>query len=428
MPSAATIAKDLLEKRKAIAAEFESHKTKDGYDIPSDKVGEFRKRNEELNKLGKEWEEARDIEEMAAKNSKEIEDLGRPANRPPFPGPGQAAQGDARGQDGAAALTVGELYGKHGYNRDARGHFFLDVGGRPLAKMNVAIELPGGTSDGLKTTMTTSAGYAPQNIRSGKVQPYPTRPLMVADLLPTIPIGIGNAYVYMEETTFTNNSAEIAENDGTGAPENALAYTERTATARRVAAFLPVTDEQIADVAGMSALIDGRGALMVELRLDSQILNGDGIAPNINGFYAQVSQAQAKGADPVFDCIFKAMTKVMHTGFATPTGVVLHPNDWQDIRLTRTTDGIYILGNPGDVDTGRLFGVPVAVTSAALENTGLVGDFRMHAALVYRQGLEVEFSNSHSDYFKKFLQALRISLRAALVVFRASAFCECTGI
>jgi hypothetical protein len=68
------------------------------------------------------------------------------------------------------------------------------------------------------------------------------------------------------------------------------------------------------------------------------------------------------------------------------------------------------------------------VTTAATEGTGLVGDFRAHSALLVRQGLRFKVSDSHSDYFIKNLLAILCEMRAALVVFRISAFCEITGI
>jgi HK97 family phage major capsid protein len=431
MPTAKQLGAELAQKRESLAAEFDKHKTAEGYDIPTDKIAEFRKRNDELNELGTKWEQADSAEKLAAENDAALGKL-RTAQRPAFLGGSKGGRdGDSlvggTGQD-IVSKSLGQLFAEKAYERERDGSLVIEDG-RPRWRKERDLELSGfNPITGLKTTMTTSAGFAPENLRSGKVQLSAQRPLMVADLLPTIPLNTGNAYVYMLESTFTNNAAEIAENDGTGAPESALAYTETSVSVRRIATSIPVTDEQLADVGGMQALLDGRVRYMVEQKLDSQLLAGDGNAPNINGFYAQVTQAQAKSTDPVFDAIFKGMIKVMHTGFGQATGIVLHPNDWQDIRLLRTTDGIYILGNPGDDVSQRLFGVPVVVTTAATENTGLVGDFRTHAALVYREGAEVRLFDQHSDFPKKFLQLLRASIRAALVVFRPSAFCEVTGI
>jgi HK97 family phage major capsid protein len=232
----------------------------------------------------------------------------------------------------------------------------------------------------------------------------------------------------MLESTFTNNAAAIAENDGTGSPESAFALTETTVAVRNISTFVPVTDEQLADVPGAQAYVDTRLSYAVKAKAEYDLLNADGNAPNFAGYYTTVTQAQALGSDTKFDAIFKAMVKVRHTGYANPDAVVIHPNDWQDFRLTRTTDGIYILGNPADPGPMRLFGINVVETTAALENTALVGDFTGYSAMIYRGGLQLKVSDQHSDYFIKHKQAMRANIRAALVVFRATAFCEVTGL
>lgn len=372
----------------------------------------------ECAELAEKRAKALEIEQKAKAAQESLDDLRKPRRGVPFP-----AGVKNIGPEAIVSTrkpSMGELFAKSYYGQ---------ADGEVIQKKNKDIEVSDFDFAEFKTTMTTSAGFAPENLRSGRIQLSAQRPLMVADILPTITVGVNNnAYVYMEETTFTNNAAEASENAGSAWGEAALAFTERSESIRKIATFLPVTDEQLADVNGMQDYVNGRLSYMVQLRLDSQLLNGDANAPNINGFYNRVTQAQAKSTDPVFDAIFKGMIKVMHTGYANPTAVVLHPNDWQDIRLTRTVDGIYIMGNPQDPGAERLFGLPVVVTNAATDGTGLVGDFTGHSALIVRQGLEFKVSDSHSDYFVKGLQAVRCTMRGALVCFRISAFCEITGI
>src|SRR3990172_3730712 len=104
------------------------------------------------------------------------------------------------------------------------------------------------------------------------------------------------AVVYMEETTFTNAGAERAESAAYA--ESTLILTQRTNTVRSVGTSLPVSDEQLADVVGVRAYLDSRLGFMVRQRLDSQILVGDGIAPNLLGtLRGSGIHTQAKGAD-----------------------------------------------------------------------------------------------------------------------------------
>ena len=198
---------------------------------------------------------------------------------------------------------------------------------------------------------------------------------------------------------------------------------------RKIAVSAKVTDEMFADFPTIQSYINARLPQMVQLREDGQLLTGNGTAPNLRGIL-NISGilTQAKGADPVPDAVYKAMIQIMATGFFVPDGVVMHPLDWQDVRLLRTADGLYIWGSPAENGPERIWGLPVVVTTVLTQNTGLVGAFQLGAQIFYRQGITVESTNSNEDDFKKNLIALRAEQREALVVYRPKAFCTVTGI
>ena len=281
---------------------------------------------------------------------------------------------------------------------------------------------------GVKTLFQTSAGWSPESTRTGKVVYDAQRP--APNVVDIVPIGntSQNSVVYMEETTFTNNAAEASEGGSFG--EAALVYAEQTSSVRKIAVFIPTTDEQLEDEARISSLLDNRLRFMIQQRLDLQLLVGDGTAPNLEGINNVTGiQTQALGSDSEQDAIYKAMTLVRTgTGRAEPSAVVMHPNDWQAIRLQTTTDGIYLWGSPSDTGAERIFGVPVVQSSGQSQNTALVGDFANYSELVVRKGIEVQVSDSHDDYFVKGKKAIRASMRCAFVCYRPAAFCTVTGI
>src|SRR4051812_33350679 len=167
----------------------------------------------------------------------------------------------------------------------------------------------------LKTTMATTAGWAPPVIRTGRLVEDEQRPVQVLDVVPSNTTTAA-AVVYMEETTFTNAAAETAE-AGSYA-ESALALTEQTSPVRKIATFIPVTDEQLEDVPQVQGYLNNRLPFMLRQRLDTQIVSGNGTAPNLRGIVNVVGvQTQARGTDPVPDAIYKAMVKVRVTGRST---------------------------------------------------------------------------------------------------------------
>lgn len=279
----------------------------------------------------------------------------------------------------------------------------------------------------IKATITLS-NIAPVSTRSPAIVTSAQEQFSVSDLILEGTID-GKTYSYMEETTFTNAAVETAEN--TAKPESTLAFTERTDSLVKIATWIPATDEVLDDNAGFESYVRGRLVYMVEQRREQQILVGDGTLPNLSGITDRSGiQTQAKGADPTPDAFYKAMVKIMTTGDADPTGHVINPLDWQDIRLLRTADGIYIWGSPSEAGPERLWGLPVRVTSAMTQNTGLTGAFTPFAQ-VFRKpgaGITVAVSTEHASFFTENKVAILAEERLLLAVYRPAAFCTVTGI
>ena len=277
----------------------------------------------------------------------------------------------------------------------------------------------------LKTLFQTSAGWEPESTRTGIVVSRAERPIQILDLIPTGQTGQPSV-VYMEETTRTHNSAERAE--GTQYAESAFELTERSTPVRKITDSIPVTDEQLEDESQVRGYLDQRLSFGIRQRLDSQVVKGDGSAPNLLGI-TEVSgiQTQAKGSDPRFDTIHKAMTKVRVTGRAVPNAIAMHSNDWERFRLARTADGIYILGNPAQSGPMTLFGLPIALNEALTEGTALVGDFQNFCQLFERRGVEIRIGYVNTQ-FRDGILTLRADMRAAFVVFRPAAFATATGL
>jgi len=359
----------------------------------ADVVDHVRKLNAELDELGKERDRLAEVGKAAARASE-------------FKGLDSGAEGEGREADAHDLKSVGELARVKGMFKTRNQPLHIDAG--------------------VKTLFERAAGWDPEAVRSGLVVLDAQRPVQVTDLFPTIPV-TSDAFKYMEETTFTNNAAEKAEGSTYG--EAALALTERSVTIEKVTVWLPITDEQLEDEVLASAYVNQRLPFMLRQRVDSQLLVGSGTTPNIRGVNnASSIQTQAKGADPTPDAVYKAMVKVRVTGRAMPNVVIFHPNDWQDVRLLRTVDGIYIWGSPSDPGVERIWGLPVVQSDAQTENTAVVGDFANYSLLAVRRGLDVQVSNSHSTYFVEGKQAIRADVRLASVFTRGEAFCTVTGI
>jgi HK97 family phage major capsid protein len=372
-----------------------------------DKAAHIRKLNDEQTALGKEVDDLLAVQK-AAERARTTADGQRGEG-----GEGGADEGEQGGHykgRRAATKTVGQLFTESPAYKDKQG----PTG--PEATLDVE----------LKTLMTTTAGWDPEETRTGRLVEFATRPIQVAQLIPQTTTN-QSAVQYMEETTFTNAAAEAAE--GGTYPEATLAFTEQTSIVRKIPVFLPVTDEQLEDEPRIRGVVDNRLPFMIRQRLDLQIISGNGTAPNLRGILNVVGiQTQAKGTDPTPDAVYKGIVKVEVTGQATANAVVFHPTNWQDVRLLRTADGLYIWGNPSDAGPERIWGLQVVRAQASTLGTAIVGDFANFSELAVRRGIDVQVSNSHSTFFVEGKLAIRADMRVAFVVYRPAAFCSVTGL
>lgn len=367
------------------------------------KVEAIGKKNGEIGELVEQAEPLEQEESTLTKASRRADELAEVEGHP-----GHPTKGGREGEDAVPTKSLGEIFIESGAGKEQKG------------KTVTMDEV------GLKTLFQTSAGWAPESVRTGRLVDAAVRPPQVADAIPNGSTG-QSAIVYMQETLFTNNAAPTKE---AGAyPESALKVEQKTTPVKKIATFLPITDEQLEDIPQAQGYVENRLPLMLKQTLDVQILAGAGAEAELLGFLEQeglLTQGKGEGNTP--DALFKAMTKVRVEGQAMVSAVMISPLDWQGVRLEKTKDGVYIWGSPSDPGPERVFGISVIQAQALTAGTALVGDFVTHSELIFRKGIELKVSDSHEDYFVKGKQAIRADVRAALAVYRTSAFCEVTGL
>jgi HK97 family phage major capsid protein len=412
------MANKLVEKREELVAKrAQWHEIFASYpdlDMPAEVAADLKARNDEMTDLGKEVERLASLEDMAAKNAARGEWLERPAGGMVHPHGAKAAPATdlARVEQKSLGQLIEESAVVQQYSKMHR------------QSPAVTLDLPG--LWGAKTLLTET-GYAPQAMRTPRLVEAALQMPTVADLIPqgtTDQISV----VYMEETTTTNSAAMVAE--GAAKPESALAFTERTAPVRKIATVLPMTDELLADAPALRSYVEARLRLFLEKAEETELLSGaNNTAPDFTGLLNATNlQTQAKGADPTPDAVYKAMVKIQTTAFLDPSGVIFHPLDWQDVRLLRTADGLYIWGAPMDPGPERIWGLPVVKTTAMTQNTALVGAFNTACQIFRRAGVTFAISDQNEDFFIKNKIMMRVEERLALAIYRGAAFCTVTGI
>lgn len=362
--------------------------------------------------------------EAAEKAGKAFSDRENQRNRPAFPqgGAGKGNYPDERERMKSLGEMIAESKAYQGWNRSGG----LDLSFDEILPSELLAKAMTFNTFGAKTLMTTSTGFAPEVTRAPGFVDMVTRPLQLLDIIPVFSTDQA-AYKYMEETTRAHAAAETAE--GGAYAEDAFAFTEKLSPVQKITTSLPVTDEQLDDVAVLSNFIPTRLSFSLRQRFDGQCLVGNGTTPNLRGLKNVAgTQTQAKGADTVLDALYKGMDKIGVVGRSIPTHYVLHSTDWQKIRLTQTVDGVYIFGSPMETGSDRLWGLPVVKQQIDAAGTAYVGSFLPDAvALFERKGIDIQMGYVGTQ-FAEGKRTFRADMRAALVWQRPAAFCSVTGL
>jgi HK97 family phage major capsid protein len=378
-------------------------------------------RNEELKAMRVRFAALREATEAFQQQVNEHKAFTNPnRNGIPF-----AGEGDPSKPDAYAYKSLGELFTESDAYK--QGIKSLDTKMRPLEADINGVSIKSLSEDYLKTTMATTAGWAPfpTQLRA-PVMTAQTQPV-VADLIPQDDTTEATIQWY-EETVYTNAAASVAE--GATKPEAALQAVLRQQPVVKIAVTLPVTDEQLMDVPQVRGYIDSRLTLMVKQQEQVQLLRGTGVSPQLQGFHTKPgigSIARGSNEDNA-DVFLRAITQVNAVaGLANATGIVMNPLQWLAIRLVRTSTGDYMWGHPALVGPATLWGLPVVQTNAETAGLGLVGDFQMYSHISRRLGMRIDVGYINTD-FKDNIQRIRVEERLSLEIYRASAFCEATNL
>jgi HK97 family phage major capsid protein len=275
----------------------------------------------------------------------------------------------------------------------------------------------------LTTDADGSAGDVLEPMRLPILTPVQRR-LTVRDLLMPGTTSQGSIQ-YARESGFTNSADTHTETGGTTKPQSEIKFEIETTSVTTIAHFVIATRQILDDAPMLRSYIDGRLRYGLKLVEEDQLLNGGGTGTDLEGIYTAATASTANlgvVATPTkIDVIRYAMLQSSLAEYS-PNGVVLHPTDWAGIETTKDTAGAYIIGNPQETATPRLWGLPVVATQAMTLDKFLVGAFDMGAQIFDREGVRVEISTEDASNFRQNLVTILCEERLALAIYRPAAF------
>lgn len=262
-----------------------------------------------------------------------------------------------------------------------------------------------------------------QTQRVAGIVPGAFRTLKVRDLAPNFTT-TSNAVEFTRELLFTNAAAETAE--GASKPEATLTFELASANVRTIAHWLKLSKQVLDDAPALAGYVDNRLRYGVELKYDSQLLNGTGTSQTITGMTASANRTAftPTTGETQLDSINR-MIEAAQVAEYEATAIVLNPVDWHKIERIKegTSYNTYALSNPAQMVSPMLWGKPVVVTNAMTAGKCLVAAFDIAYGIWNRQGVAVEMFEQDDTNVQKNLVTVRAELRGCLTGFRpASAF------
>lgn len=282
-----------------------------------------------------------------------------------------------------------------------------------------------------KTTITSAAvGSATSGIlqidRTPGIVTEARQALTVRDVLSSRPTSLPQIDFVKVNAAMSKASPQT---EASAKLENAVTFTVGTANVRTIATWIPATRQVLDDMTELMGFLMNSLPYYVNLEEELQLLSGDNTGQNLNGLITQAQAfdttllVAAAGYNRI-DCVGRAIQQIQADKELLPTFLVVHPNDYWSMRLTKDSYGRYILGDPmGPAVIQNLFGLTPIPTTNITSGTFLVGSGSPVASEVRdRMGMMVEIATQHSDYFTKNMIAIRAEKRVALVVYRPDSY------
>jgi HK97 family phage major capsid protein len=314
--------------------------------------------------------------------------------------------------DSARARSIGEAFvGSDGYRA-------LLVQGMSGTWRTPTLEYLGAAGDAvLKSTGSNADAIFEQQLGGlktpGLIQEVPSLAQLFAS-----GTAEGGTIKYIKTTT-RDAPANAVTVESQQKPGAEFAFDDVTVTLQKLAAFIPVSEEMLEDSQVIADYINAQLPFMVRQAEDKKLATEIYAAATGVGLSTTIGGTDANG----FDAIADAIKDVQVASQTDPDGLFINPVDWWTLAVKKsTTSGDYYSGGPYAGPARNPWGLRTVISQRAPAGFPLVGNFQQGGQVFRKGGIRLEASNSHLDYFRTNLVAIRAEERVALAVYYPEMF------
>jgi len=259
----------------------------------------------------------------------------------------------------------------------------------------------------------------------------PSRSVHIRTLLP---IGNTDAQTirFPKESAYDDGAAATAQGSTLGASD--FDITATSVNVEKIGTFMRITEEMLNDTPGLSSYLSARVPGKVLSVEDTEILNGDGSSPNLDGFFtdgaAFVTGSGGAFDDAVesaneFDVLIASLNQLALANYQADT-ILLNPTDFHKIVLLKSTANEYLKNQIIQGIQPAINGVPITLNTAVTAGKFLVANLAQASQLWVRDGLGIEFSREDSTNFRDGFVTVRAQERVALTNYSPNAIVQGT--
>jgi HK97 family phage major capsid protein len=278
------------------------------------------------------------------------------------------------------------------------------IAAKELNNINLAIKAD---------TMTLTTNYTGQvglsELEQGVTRIVRRRPFLRA--LINVSSVVSKFVVYVEQKNPDPNSAGMVA-EGALKPQSDFDLEETSKEVRKIATFIKVSREMLSDLSFMAGEINSELIELIQLKLDEQILLGDGIGQNLEGIDVNaVAWAAGSFAGTIpraneSDVLRVAIAQIAQANFLA-NGITLNPADAAKLQLTKATNGEYTypVYQPAADGTIIVNGVPIIENNLVPVGTFYVGDWT-RSNLRIREDINIQIGYVNDDFTRNLVTIL----------------------
>ena len=282
----------------------------------------------------------------------------------------------------------------------------------------------------VKADMTIAADFSGEVIPADRVAGYKFDPTRSTHIRNLIPQGTTSSDVvrFVKESGYSNGAAATAE--GGAIAQSDFDFTASDANVRKIATYFRISEEMLADTPQLTSYLSARAPEKLLSVEDTQILSGDGSAPNLSGIITDAADFdttsggafyQSVEAANEFDVLIAALNQLALSNYEADY-IMLHPTDFHKILLLKDSNNSYLKDQVYAGLQPAFMGVPVVVNTAITAGTFLCGNFGVGTQLWVRDNVGVEFFREDGTNVRDGFVTVRVSERVALTNYLPNAF------